>query len=61
MARGQTAACRHLKTALRDVGNRLDAQLPLEAHLQGGCGQTADFTEGVAAFLQKRSPVFQGR
>ena len=52
----------HLKTALQATfDNSLDAQLALEAQLQGACGQTGDFTEGVAAFLQKRPPVFQGR
>ena len=62
VARGPTAAYRHLKTALKATfDNNLDAQLAIEAELQGACGQTADFTEGVAAFLQKRLPVFQGR
>ena len=62
LARGPTAAYRHLKTALQTTfDNSLDAQLALEAQLQGACGQTGDFTEGVAAFLQKRPPVFQGR
>ena len=62
LATGPTAAYRHLKTALQATfDNNLDAQLALEAQLQGACGQTADFTEGVAAFLQKRPAVFQGR
>lgn len=62
LARGPTAAYCHLKTALKATfENTLDAQLAVEAELQGACGQTADFTEGVAAFLQKRPPVFQGR
>ena len=53
--KGPTLAYRHLKTALRDgLTNSLDAQLALEAKLQGACGQTADFAEGVAAFLAKR-------
>ena len=62
LATGPTAAYRHLKSALQATfDNNLDAQLALEAQLQGACGQTADFTEGVAAFLQKRPAVFQGR
>ena len=62
LARGPTAAYRHLKTALRATfDTTLDQQLAIEARLQGACGQSADFTEGVAAFLQKRPAVFQGR
>lgn len=62
LAKGPTAAYAHLKTALHATfDNSLDEQLAVEARLQGVCGRTADFTEGVAAFLQKRPPVFQGR
>jgi len=39
----------------------LDAQLELEADLQAEAAGTADFQEGVAAFLGKRAPVFVGR
>ena len=38
----------------------LDAQLALEAQLQQESVLTADFTEGVNAFLEKRSPEFTG-
>jgi 2-(1,2-epoxy-1,2-dihydrophenyl)acetyl-CoA isomerase len=38
----------------------LDAQLALEAELQQLATGTADFGEGVAAFLEKRSPGFTG-
>jgi 2-(1,2-epoxy-1,2-dihydrophenyl)acetyl-CoA isomerase len=38
----------------------LEAQLAIEARLQGACGASADFGEGVAAFLEKRAPRFQG-
>ncbi|MEH6774375.1 MAG: enoyl-CoA hydratase-related protein, partial [Cereibacter changlensis] len=41
--------------------NDLDAQLALEARLQGQCGATDDFREGVAAFLEKRPATFTGR
>jgi 2-(1,2-epoxy-1,2-dihydrophenyl)acetyl-CoA isomerase len=41
--------------------NDLDAQLDLEADLQGEAGRTADFAEGVTAFRGKRSPAFRGR
>jgi 2-(1,2-epoxy-1,2-dihydrophenyl)acetyl-CoA isomerase len=62
LAQGPTIAYRGVKTALRaSSGNDLDAQLALEARLQGECGATADFREGVAAFLEKRAPHFTGK
>jgi 2-(1,2-epoxy-1,2-dihydrophenyl)acetyl-CoA isomerase len=39
----------------------LEEQLELEAQLQTAATQTADFREGVAAFLEKREPRFEGR
>src|SRR5262245_58352232 len=38
----------------------LDAQLALEAELQQASVGTADFAEGVNAFLEKRTPEFTG-
>lgn len=61
LAAGPTAAYAHLKQALRaSPANDLNTQLALEARLQGQCGQTSDFAEGVAAFLEKRPAIFQG-
>jgi 2-(1,2-epoxy-1,2-dihydrophenyl)acetyl-CoA isomerase len=39
----------------------LDDQLEWEAQLQTAATQTADFKEGVASFLEKRDPNFEGR
>ena len=62
LAAGPTATYRYLKTAIREsYGNSLEQQLALEASLQGKCGKTRDFKEGVVAFLEKRPPNFEGR
>ena len=41
--------------------NSLTAQLQVEARLQHAAGQTADFREGIAAFREKRKPIFTGK
>ena len=62
LAQGPTVAYRQLKKAIRaSYDNSLDEQLALEAKLQGRCGKTRDFQEGVVAFLDKRAAVFEGR
>jgi len=51
-----------IKRALeQSPGHALPAQLELEARLQAEAGRTGDFAEGVAAFLQRRAPVFRGK
>jgi 2-(1,2-epoxy-1,2-dihydrophenyl)acetyl-CoA isomerase len=41
--------------------NSLDAQLDVERDMQGVAGRSADYAEGMRAFLEKRAPVFRGR
>jgi 2-(1,2-epoxy-1,2-dihydrophenyl)acetyl-CoA isomerase len=41
--------------------NDLDQQLSLEAALQSEAGKTDDYKEGVAAFLEKRKAIFNGK
>ncbi|MFP5394287.1 MAG: enoyl-CoA hydratase-related protein, partial [Gammaproteobacteria bacterium] len=41
--------------------NTLQEQLALEASLMRELGASCDYREGVAAFLEKRAPNFQGK
>ncbi len=62
LAVGPTAAYARIKQAMRETyDNDLNAQLKLEARLQGECGKSRDFKEGVLAFMEKRKPHFEGR
>ena len=45
----------------RSLGIDLGEQLDYEEALQREAGRTADYAEGVRAFLEKRKPKFEGR
>ena len=50
-----------IKKALNESNdNTLNEQLELEKNLQRAAGHSNDYKEGVAAFLAKRTPNFQG-
>ena len=62
LAKGPTAAYARVKQAIRaSFDNDLEAQLGVESKLQGECGKTRDFKEGVVAFMEKRPAIYEGR
>jgi 2-(1,2-epoxy-1,2-dihydrophenyl)acetyl-CoA isomerase len=62
LAAGPAGALAQMKALLAaSLDNDLDAQLDLERDAQGAAGASADFAEGVAAFLAKRRPSFGPR
>lgn len=62
LAAGPTQTYSYAKEAIRDsYNNTLEEQLLVEAKLQGKCGKTRDFREGVMAFLEKRPAEYEGR
>ena len=61
LAKKPTRALALCKRALnQSLSNSLDEQLELEAVLQTQAAESNDFKEGMAAFLEKRKPKFQG-
>jgi len=62
LASGPTEAFKRVKQVMQaSFGNSLHEQLLLEGQLQGQCGHSRDFKEGVMAFLEKRPALFEGR
>jgi 2-(1,2-epoxy-1,2-dihydrophenyl)acetyl-CoA isomerase len=59
LATGPVLATRHAKRLVRESLSRtLSEQLDAEAASFAACAGTADFVEGITAFLQKRAPQF---
>jgi 2-(1,2-epoxy-1,2-dihydrophenyl)acetyl-CoA isomerase len=62
LAAGPTKGYGLIKKAMQaSAGNSLDSQLDLERDLQREAGFSEDYREGVAAFIQKRKPRYQGK
>ncbi len=61
LAAGSTTGLGRMKVLIQAAaGQELDAQLDLEAVTQREAGFSADYAEGVTAFLEKREPKFGG-
>lgn len=61
-AAGPTRGLAATKRAIREAWlQSLDDELAIERDLMRALGRSADYREGVAAFLAKRAPAFTGR
>ena len=62
LAAGPTRAIANTKALLSaSLGNTLETQLASEAVHFADCAASEDWAEGVTAFAEKRTPVFQGK
>ena len=62
LAKNAPLALAAIKASIhRALGSNLDEVLTYEMAEQRRMGRTEDFREGVAAFLEKREPVYKGR
>jgi 2-(1,2-epoxy-1,2-dihydrophenyl)acetyl-CoA isomerase len=61
LAQAPTLGLARTKQAIyASPGNTFDAQLDLERDFMRELGSSADYREGVAAFMEKRTPQFRG-
>ena len=61
LAKMPTRGLAYTKLAFnKSLTNDLETQLAVEEHLQSDASHTTDYKEGVAAFLEKRKPIFKG-
>jgi 2-(1,2-epoxy-1,2-dihydrophenyl)acetyl-CoA isomerase len=62
LAAGPTRGLGLTKVSIQSAATRsFDDQLDVERDLQRIAGRTADYAEGVTAFLDKRTPRFEGK
>jgi 2-(1,2-epoxy-1,2-dihydrophenyl)acetyl-CoA isomerase len=61
LAAGPTKAMARTKILInQSINNTLENQLQAEQHAFANCGAEADFSEGLAAFFERRKPDYLG-